>query len=854
MKKQEKFSIRKFKTGVGSVLVATTLIGGPLVSIAPVVTNAVYAVIPYQEFKNREDNPFDEDSHKLEIELYRNLVSSLERFAEQDMAKFEKGNYQTVEIPFKAAEELVEKVKSEGRNFLYYDEFHQYIIDFNDHVEYVSYLQDQWREKHWDSDEPANEPYPISVVEQFTKKGVEEIKYIRSDELTPTENEVKTVFNRLDVKNDETKDFGYTNFLSGKFEYSKEDNSISYNYTPIFGSKPVTTEEKEIPFETITNENPDLEEGVSNVIQKGVNGTEVTKTTYNTYFQKGDANASEPIDTYDRYKTDIETTTEVTKEPVNEIIEVGTKKKEEPKPEIKVEETKQEETQAENQPQTDTVEKEIKPVETESKEETVKESVKEVVPYKIVYEDTDKLEKGVEEIKRKGANGEKVDGKITKEPVDQLVLRGTKVVIEKVPYDVVYQNDPELPVGKELVVQEGVNGEKEKNGEVISEPVPKIISRGTKITTEPIPFETEYKDNPEMAKGQEFVIQEGKNGVRDLNGKVITKPINRIIERGTKEASDYTNVNKGDNFTPTQNNNSNTSSNTQANSNTTPANNTPTTNTNNTSGNNTSNTTGSNNSSTTPSRNNTTNTTSNSTTSTTAANNNTSKTPDVVTAIPFDTIYEEDPEIQAGQQYIKQHGQEGTSVNGKVTKSPVNQIIVKGTKATIDVNIIPFNTIYEDDSSLPVGVELVKQGGVDGIKENDTVIKQPVDKIVARGTKKVSSLDGEVKGSSEIPYDTIYEKDETLEKGKEEIKQEGRNGLMENGVITREPVNKIIKVGTKQTFKEVPADAKKPTNSTTANNSKAQPETGVSTSITALGIVSAITSGLGLTKFRKKNK
>lgn len=69
-------------------------------------------------------------------------------------------------------------------------------------------------------------------------------------------------------------------------------------------------EDKPIPYETIEQENSELEQGVSNVIQNGVDGIE--RTVYNVTYT-------------DDVETDREVVSvEITKEPINEIVEIGT--------------------------------------------------------------------------------------------------------------------------------------------------------------------------------------------------------------------------------------------------------------------------------------------------------------------------------------------------------------------------------------------------------------------------------------------------------------------------------------------------------------------------------------------------
>ena len=62
-----------------------------------------------------------------------------------------------------------------------------------------------------------------------------------------------------------------------------------------------------------------------------------------------------------------------------------------------------------------------------------------------------------------------------------------------------------------------------------------------------------------------------------------------------------------------------------------------------------------------------------------------------------------------------------------------------------------------------------------------------------------------------IKFETIYQADESLEKGKQITQIEGVNGEMTDGIITLKPVNKVVRVGTKPTvvIKEIPFEIKK---------------------------------------------
>ena len=168
---------------------------------------------------------------------------------------------------------------------------------------------------------------------------------------------------------------------------------------------------------------------------------------------------------------------------------------------------------------------------------------------------------------------------------------------------------------------------------------------------------------------------------------------------------------------------------------------------------------------------------------------------------------------------------------------------------------VPFKTIEQPDASLPKGQTKVVQDGVNGEqivfsevttvdgKSTSKVIKssitkQPVDKVIAVGTKEevaptpvvtpttqVTPTEGEkapsvvkpevVTSKEVVPFETITQNDATLPKGQTKVVQKGANGertiltevttvdgkqtsrVLEN-TITKQPVNKVIAVGTKE--------------------------------------------------------
>ena len=247
--------------------------------------------------------------------------------------------------------------------------------------------------------------------------------------------------------------------------------------------------------------------------------------------------------------------------------------------------------------------------------------------------------------------------------------------------------------------------------------------------------------------------------------------------------------------------------------------------------------------------------------------------------IPFETIYKEDNTLDKGTEVVTTEGINGvkeittiyTVINGirqdnpkveeKVTKEKVDKVVRRGTKVTSSeteksTQNIPFETIYKEDNTLDKGTEVVTTEGINGVKEITTiytvingirqdnpkveekVTKEKVDKVVRRGTK-VTSSETE-KSTQNIPFETIYKDDNSLDKGKEVVITEGINGTKEitttftviNGVrqdnpkieekVTKDKVDKVVRRGTKVSTTatpELPNNTNKPI-SPISNDSK----------------------------------
>ncbi len=532
------------------------------------------------------------------------------------------------------------------------------------------------------------------------------------------------------------------------------------------------------------------------------------------------------------------------------------------------------------------------------------------VPFETEVKYDPKLEAGEQVIEQKGVEGEEtvttkqklVDGKpsgdrvVTKEqtkaPVNQIIRVGGKTTGENVetfkteaPFKVVVKYDPNMPAGESKVTTPGVPGEKtvtikrnitnsNQDGEprvseeITKQPVDEVITVGTKQATatdtvewtEPIPFGTTLRPNPDLAPGETKVVQEGKNGEASYaavfsgtNGEATveetkdrTEPTEQIIEYGprlddqdlvtsterqipfettiiadpTLEAGQQVVEKQGvigkETVTSTQKLVDGKPSGEPV-------------------------------------------VTTNRTTEKQDAviRVGTKVAGDVVAKydakVPYPTQFEYDPELPAGETKVTQEGKDGEktvtvtqpSVNGEakgdpkveenVTTEPTPKIVKVGTKPASATEKaewiveIPFSTTLRPNQDLAPGETKVVQKGVNGerkftadfsatgsdaevVESEDT--KAPVEEIVEYGPRlEDQSLVTETK--RQIPFETEIIFDDSLKAGEQVIDQQGENGTEvvtsaqkivdgkpsgEPTVTTertKEPVNAKIRVGTK---------------------------------------------------------
>ena len=562
-------------------------------------------------------------------------------------------------------------------------------------------------------------------------------------------------------------------------ETTKEAKPRIIEYGPgLAPSELVTKTEKPIPFTTKVVFDDTLAAGEQKIDQKGELGTEVETSTQKLVDGKP---SGDPVVTSER-----------TKEPTEQIIRVGTK------------------TTGENT-----------------------ETYKAEAPYKVVVKYDPNMPAGESKVTTKGEPGEKtvtikrdivnskpgepqITEEITKQPVDEVITVGTKpseasekvTWTAQVPFDVETRPNPDLKPGEIKVVQKGVPGEKTYTADFTAkgdqatvtpeekqtkDPVNEIIEYGpaaedTSVVTKverPVPFETEIVFDNTLKEGEQVVDQQGelgtevvtstqkiKDGKPDGEPTVTTEqtkaPKNAKIRVGTKTTGE---VKKS-----------------------------------------------------------------------------------VESEVPFGVQVEFDPNLPAGTSEIVTEGKPGkktttvtqkvtnsqpdgeATVEEKITEQPVDQVIKVGTKpseASSKVTWtaqVPFEVETRPNPDLKPGEIKVVQKGVPGEKtytadftakgDQATVTpeekqtKDPVNEIIEYGPAAEDTT-VVTKVEKPVPFETEIVFDDTLEKGKQVVDQQGELGSetvtstqkIKDGKPdgeptvtterTKEPVKQIIRVGTK---------------------------------------------------------
>ncbi|NQP61871.1 hypothetical protein HO910_09700 [Streptococcus suis] len=628
---------------------------------------------------------------------------------------------------------------------------------------------------------------------------------------------------------------------------------------PVITTEEVT-ETKAVPYETVRENDPTLEEGKEVVSVAGKAGVRTIVYT---------VTKTDGVETSRVVKSD-----SVTTPAVNEVIKVGTKKV----PGITTEEV------------------------TETK----------AVPYETVRENDPTLEEGKEVVSVAGKAGvrtivytvTKTDGvetsrvvksdSVTTPAVNEVIKVGTKKVpgitteevteTEAIPYETVRENDPTLEEGKEVVSvagkagvrtivytvtkTDGVETGREVKSDVVTTPaVNEVIKVGTKkvpvITTEEVTeteavaYETVREDDPTLEEGKEVVSVAGKAGVRtivytvtktdgvetgrEVKSDVVTTPaVNEVIKVGTKKVPVITT----EEVTETE-------------------------------------------------------------------------------AVAYETVREDDPTLEEGKEVVSVAGKAGvrtivytvTKTDGvetgrevksdTITTPAVNEVIKVGTKKApvitteevTETEAVAYETVREDDPTLEEGKEVVSVAGEAGVRtivytvtktdgvetgrevKSDVVTTPAVNEVIKVGTKKAPVITTEeVTETEAVAYETVRENDPTLEEGKEVVSVAGKAGVrtivytvtktdgvetsreVKSDSVTTPAVNEVIKVGTKKVAPSIKNDVQKneetvtkPQTSQNDKNKTVLPETGerVSTSIW-MTFVGFVMMGVAFIKKRKQ--
>ncbi|NQN54580.1 YSIRK-type signal peptide-containing protein [Streptococcus suis] len=330
------------------------------------------------------------------------------------------------------------------------------------------------------------------------------------------------------------------------------DTAPTYEVPAIQLTEEIVSNVETIPFPTQEITDPNLPEGTRQVVQVGQVGTRTidTKLTY-----------------ADGILISSEILSDVTSQPTAEIIAVGTKKQD------------------------------LDKVTTEVEQSDVD------IAFETEYVDDPNLPLGQEQLQSQGVPGQKtitttytlingvrqpnptVSEMITKQPIAQKIVRGTKVIEEKtetetstveLAFDTVVRESDSLYLGEEKVQVEGKTGSKEISTtykvidgvrqpnptvteKVLTEPVSKQVLKGTKPVegtdvekrTEEIAFDTKEIASADLYVGEEKLVTEGKVGTKEITTtyqtlkgvrqpnptvteKVLTEPVTKQVLKGTK--------------------------------------------------------------------------------------------------------------------------------------------------------------------------------------------------------------------------------------------------------------------------------------------------------------------------------
>ncbi|HBI8399628.1 TPA: E domain-containing protein, partial [Staphylococcus aureus] len=317
-------------------------------------------------------------------------------------------------------------------------------------------------------------------------------------------------------------------------------NNSTFKLTPNLVNK-TETKTVEIPFETKREFNPKLQPGEERVKQEGQPGSKTITTPITVNPLTGEkVGEGQP-------------TEEITKQPVDKIVEFGGEKipqghKDIFDPNLPTDQTEKVPGKPgiKNPDTGKVIEEPVDDVIKHGPKTGTPETKTVEIPFETKREFNPKLQPGEERVKQEGQpgsktittpitvnplTGEKVgEGQpteeITKQPVDKIVEFGG----EKIPQGHKDIFDPNLPTDQTEKVPGKPGIKNPDTGKVIEEPVDDVIKHGPKTGTPEtktveIPFETKREFNPKLQPGEERVKQEGQPGSKTITTPITVNPL-----------------------------------------------------------------------------------------------------------------------------------------------------------------------------------------------------------------------------------------------------------------------------------------------------------------------------------------
>ena len=212
--------------------------------------------------------------------------------------------------------------------------------------------------------------------------------------------------------------------------------------------------------------------------------------------------------------------------------------------------------------------------------------------------------------------------------------------------------------------------------------------------------------------------------------------------------------------------------------------------------------------------------------------------------VPFDTIYQADPNAKHGSQTMVTQGVTGQTTTTttynvdlntgalvanpattETTKEKVDKVVNVGTKSTETTAPVDYTTTYVADPNAEAGTKTTVTEGQPGVETTTTTYtldtktgevkaKEPTTAITIPATDKVVAVGTKTKTSTEtIPFETVIQEDPTALKGTQTVVTPGKDGSKTTTTTyeldtttgevkptttttTTDPTNEVVKVGT----------------------------------------------------------